>query len=185
MERYRTILRRIAAWLVDMLPFLPALVVGGIYYRHSHGTALGVAWTLALSVLGVAYSVYFHGRYGATPGKSVLKLRVVSASKEEKIGFPVAFLRESPWVVMAGLSVFEDHWGPAHMPSLVSVVSTLTGVWMLADWLVALVHPKRRALHDLIGGTVVIKEEPNKRPESLTGLRPARENQWRPPEVST
>lgn len=161
MERYRTIIRRIAAWFIDLLPFMPVLVVGGIFYRHSHGTAIGVAWALTTSALGIAYSVYFHGRYGATPGKSLLKLRLVTASKEEKISFPIAFVRESPWVVMAGSSVFEHHWGPSHMPSLVSVVSTLTGVWMLADWLVALFHPKRRALHDLIGGTVVIKEGPN------------------------
>jgi uncharacterized RDD family membrane protein YckC len=170
MERYHTILRRIAAWLIDFVPFLPAMIVGGIFYRYSHGTALGVAWTVAMSATGIAYSIYFHGRYGATPGKSVMKLQVVSAEKEEKIGFRCAIIRETPWMIMGVLAVIEDHWSA---PSTASVISILTSCWLFADALVAIIHSKRRALHDLVGGTVVVKEEPNKQPEPMAGLRPA------------
>ena len=169
MDRYRTILRRVAAWLFDLLPFLPALVVGGIYYQHSQGTALGIAWTLALSVAGIAYSVYFHGRYGATPGKAMMTLRVVSAEKEEKMGFRRALLRESPWMVMGALAMIEDHWAAS---SVATIISRLTSCWLTVDVLVAIFHPKRRAIHDIIAGTVVVKEEPNQSSEPTPGLRP-------------
>ncbi|OIR01857.1 RDD family protein [mine drainage metagenome] len=171
MERYHTILRRIAAWLIDFVPFLPVLVVGGIFYRYSYGTALGIAWSVAMSVSSIAYRVYFHGRYGATPGKSVMRVRVVSVEKEEKIGFRCAIMRDSPWVVMGLLSVIEDHWCA---PNSASVISILTSCWLLLDNLVMLIHPKRRAIHDLIGSTVVVMEGPNQSPEPTpTAVTPA------------
>lgn len=156
MERYRTIPRRIAAWTIDLLPFLPAFTVGGIYYGHSHGTVIGIAWTVTLSSLGAAYSIYFHARYGATPGKSLLKLRVVAVVNEEKIGFRHAFLRESPWILMGAPGVFEDHFAT---PDVADVILIGTSCWLFADNVVAIYHPKRRALHDIIGRTVVIVEE--------------------------
>lgn len=154
MERYRTIPRRIAAWFLDLLPFLPAFIVGGIYYGHAHGTALGVAWTLALSVSGIAYSIYFHARYSATPGKAVMKLRVVTVSKEENIRLRHAILRESPWLLMGALGAFEDHFAT---PDVADAISIGTSCWVFVDNVVAIYHPKRRALHDIIAGTVVVK----------------------------
>jgi uncharacterized RDD family membrane protein YckC len=72
------------------------------------------------------------------------------------------------------LAVIEDHWSS---PSTASAISIFTSCWLLADDLVAIVHSKRRALHDIIGGTVVVKEEPNKQPEPTSGLRSATAHQ--------
>lgn len=170
MERYHTILRRIAAWLIDFVPFIPVLIVGAIYYRYAQGTVLGVAWTLAMSFCCIAYSIYFHGRYGATPGKAMMKCRVVSVQKEEKIGFRVATLRETPWMVMGALGAFEDHWAKIEMPTAASAIAILTTCWLFADDFVALIHSKRRAIHDILSGTVVVKEETNQQPEPMSGL---------------
>jgi uncharacterized RDD family membrane protein YckC len=173
MERYHTILRRLAAWLIDLLFFLPAIVIGGIYYRYSYGTPIGYTWAFFMLTASVAYSIYFHGRYGATPGKSWMKCRVVSHQKEEKIGFRAAVVRESPWIVMGIASAVEHHWARDHLPALATVLSVLSTSWSVADDVVALCHPKKRALHDLIAGTVVVREEPNQMPVPMSGLRPA------------
>jgi uncharacterized RDD family membrane protein YckC len=173
MNRYRTIPRRIAAWLIDLLPLAPTLAVGLTFYRHSYGTPIGLTWTLALSLVVCAYSIYFHGRYGATPGKSLMKCRLVSAAKEEKIGFRTAALRESPWIALGILGAFEDHWAKAQMPDVAANLGYISMAWYLADLATAAFHPKRRGLHDLIAGTVVVREEPNQSPEPTSGLRPA------------
>jgi len=170
MERYRTVWRRISAALIDTVFFAPALYVGVTYYRHSFGTAIGYAWAIGMFIAASGFSVYFHGRYGATPGKSLMRCRVVTSAEEEKISFRVAFIRESPWIALGIIGAFEDNWAKVRMPQVAVAIGYATSVWFLSDMLVAVFHPKRRALHDLIAGTVVVRKEPNKAPEPTPGL---------------
>jgi uncharacterized RDD family membrane protein YckC len=163
--RYHTLRRRIAAGLVDTLLFSPTIVVGAIYHQHAVGTLFGYAWSTAMFVSWSAFSIYFHARYGATPGKSLMRCRVVTSIREDKISFRVAIARESPWIALGIVGVFEENWARLQMPSVAEIISYATSVWIVADMLVAVFHPKRRALHDLIAGTVTVKEEPNKAPE--------------------
>lgn len=51
-------------------------------------------YLLATFLVGMAYSVWFHGSVGQTPGKMILGLRVIGTTGEQ-IGFGIAFLR---WV---------------------------------------------------------------------------------------
>lgn len=80
--------------------------------------------------LRFAYVVGFHGALGATPGKLLLGLRVVQLDGEP-LGFPRAIAR--------------------FFAELVSVSAVGVG------YLLASLHPERRALHDLVAGTRVIR----------------------------
>lgn len=80
--------------------------------------------------LRLAYFVGFHGALGATPGKLLFGLRVVRLDGE-----PLSFAR--------ALGRFF-----AEMVSLSA---------MGVGYLVASLHPERRALHDLVAGTRVIR----------------------------
>jgi uncharacterized RDD family membrane protein YckC len=76
-----------------------------------------------------AYTVYFVGSSGATPGKFMMGLRVVSAA-DERIGYGRAMIR----------------WGGEYVSRLTFGIGHLMVLW----------QPERRALHDLIAGTKVI-----------------------------
>ncbi len=85
---------------------------------------------MALDVaLSFAYTVFFVASSGATPGKLMLGLRIVSVSGE-RIGFGRALAR----------------W----LGEFVSVMTFGVG-YLMVVW-----HPERRALHDLIAGTKVV-----------------------------
>lgn len=82
------------------------------------------------SLLEVGYFVYFIGRWGQTPGKKVLNIKVIRLD-DQPIGYLNAFLRE---IVGKLLS---------------SIVFLLGYFWMIWD-------KKKQTWHDKIAGTVVI-----------------------------
>lgn len=79
--------------------------------------------------LSFAYKVFFVASSGATPGKLMMGLRIISTS-DERIGFGRAVVR---W-----LGEF------------------VSGLTLGIGYLMVLWHPERRALHDLIAGTKVV-----------------------------
>ena len=89
-----------------------------------------------------------HSRYGQTLGKIASKLKVLSADETNLLDFGNALLRELPWCTTLLIPALPE--GPVELRFIV-----LT----LPEWVDALVmwlHPKRRSLHDLIAGSVVI-----------------------------
>ncbi|MBE0598914.1 MAG: RDD family protein [Desulfuromonadales bacterium] len=82
-------------------------------------------------VLAIAYFVFFTGYSGQTPGKRVMKLRVVRTDGTA-VGYGRAFLREVPGKLLSGV---------------------LLGI----GYLMVIFHPKKQGLHDLLADTYVIK----------------------------
>ncbi len=88
-----------------------------------------------LSVLGyiitIAYPIYFIGKNGATPGKKVLKIKVIDKNTGKTPGYLKAFLREFVGKFIS------------------SVVLSLGYLWAVWD-------KEKQGWHDKIAGTVVI-----------------------------
>ena len=80
----------------------------------------------------MVYFTWFHGATGQTPGKMLLKLRVVQPSGEP-IGFGTAFLRWVGYIIS-------------------SAVVLIGFLWVVFD-------RKRQGWHDKIAGTVVVRTE--------------------------
>ncbi len=103
--------RRLLAYGIDQLLLnmfclfllvigLIALGAGGTSFTHvvttgtlpRQGSLFLTLYLLATVLAGMAYSVWFHGSVGQTPGKMILGLRVIGTTGEP-IGFGIAFLR--------------------------------------------------------------------------------------------
>ena len=80
-------------------------------------------------LIQMSYNVFLNGQFGATLGKLVIGARIVAADGSP-LGFPRAFLR-----------------------FLSTIVTQFT---LGAGFLLTLIRPDRRALHDLLAGTRVI-----------------------------
>lgn len=94
------------------------------------GCLMIVALYLVLILLHVAYKVFFVGRFGATPGKMVLKLKVVMAD-----GSRVTY-------------------GRALTRFFAEIVSALT---LYIGYIMAAFDEEKRALHDRICNTRVVR----------------------------
>ncbi|MDX6309852.1 MAG: hypothetical protein QOI06_2898 [Nocardioidaceae bacterium] len=108
-------------------------------------------WLVAvLLVLQVGYETFSLYRWGATPGKRILKISVRTWEQGGRLPWSVIGRRVG---FIYGLSAL----------GLVPVVGLLTGVVGLLDYLWPLWDNRRQALHDKVAGTVVV-EGPRQRP---------------------
>lgn len=178
-DRYRTFWPRLWASWVDGVVLFPFAFVFGILFQPEVAAALeGEArWTLIVVFLTNHaylwfYSIYMHGRWGQTVGKMTTRVKVVDAVTEEPISYKKAFLRDSvPILILFPLRIYSLYRllsGSAYfMPQASSVYSALAnivdwtdfiaGFWWLAEIVTMLTNEKRRAVHDFIAGTVVVR----------------------------
>jgi uncharacterized RDD family membrane protein YckC len=121
-------LRRLAAWVVDGVPF--ALAGGGLVWWAGADSPALVAQLLAVVALAsFAYQTLAHTLAGATLGKWLLGLRVVGP----------------------------DGGSPGPGRSALRALLALLGVVLLgAGPLLALFTLSGRGLHDLLSGTTVV-----------------------------
>jgi uncharacterized RDD family membrane protein YckC len=136
--------RRLLAWLVDLVVL--SLLCGALYVSvFALGfLTLGVGWTLLGGLPFVPAAYYFLSVISpmqATPGQALFGLVVVS---NDDLGPP------TPAQVLVCVIVY---------------VVTLPAIWVLA--LVGLVTARRRLLHDLLSGLVVVRARALQAP--LTG----------------
>ncbi|WP_426343597.1 RDD family protein [Pseudoduganella sp. R-32] len=168
---------RVAAKLLDFVIMLP--LVGLTYWLSTISRSFYLSWIVPGIVTGLLYSVYLVRRYGGTPGKLVMKLRV-----QMKDGAPVsltaALIREAPVMLLGaainlglGLSALSmddatylNYGFLARSEALMaSGPGWLTAVnWSMQGWtwlgaIVMLLNSRRRAVHDFLAGTVVVKLE--------------------------
>ena len=124
--------RRAFAFLIDLALVSLLLQVGKLLGRPLEGwPVVKHAFELTVwLVVPAAYFVLLHGTWGRTAGKAVAGVRVVTASGEP-LGYARALARHLAWFL--------------------SALPLLVGLLMVAA------RNDKRALHDLIAGTRVVR----------------------------
>lgn len=181
-KQYATAFPRFWAGFFDSGVLWPVGFLGTITCLSDVSLFVTAAVLLVQSLAWIFYTVFFHARYGQTIGKMVTKVRVVDIHTREKMTFKQAFLRESiPLVLTLCLMSYQLFavlaWGVepnavAHGELLrdkwiLWLLSAASGVWFLVEGLTMLTNEKRRALHDFIAGTVVVRTNMYEGSESL------------------
>jgi uncharacterized RDD family membrane protein YckC len=177
--RYAGFWRRFVANFVDSLIVLP-LVYGFVWVASSR--TLSLILTPVFEVLVLGYAVVMHARWGQTLGKMVARIRVVRVTGEE-IGWRESSIRSSVDIafgvistassMVAMLRLSENAW-PGTWRGVVEQTLPLEPawgswaggallVWTWSEVVVLLFNRKRRALHDYIAGTVVVRGSRNAR----------------------
>jgi uncharacterized RDD family membrane protein YckC len=171
---------RAFAHFADVVVCAPLVVLGwpGLLSRDA---AMVVAMPLFLA--GAAYSVVLHARWGQTLGKMVAGIKIVTVTGAP-VGWREALLRDSVGIgfglvstaatLVAFLQIPESSWSHDWMrqaqllrdakPPWGRAAGTAAPVWFWSELVVLLFNKKRRALHDFMAGTVVIR-----RPTPRTG----------------
>jgi uncharacterized RDD family membrane protein YckC len=165
--------RRFAALWLDILVLSPvALIFVWLDAQTRYAQAYFVLPNL---ILGVFYHVYLVQRFGGTPGKLIMRLNITRLN-----GLPVgrkeAFLRYLPELVLSvwigigtayasfdltdadqALSYMDRAQRRANLIPGFGAIQVLNSIWVWSELLVLLTNKKRRALHDFLAGTVVIR----------------------------
>ncbi|MHA6204895.1 RDD family protein [Dyella soli] len=173
---YTTFWQRVGASLLDLVCFVPILVLYLLVW--SLGRHFYVACTVLQVLVNIGFYVLLVQRYGGTPGKLMMGLRIVKTDGSP-VGYREAFLRNvvplslsvlaGLALVMGTLSMTDAEYlslgWQQRLTAQISLapewnagVSALSHLWNLSLLVVMLANNKRRATHDFVAGTVVVKQ---------------------------
>lgn len=167
--KYNTFWPRVWASFVDMLVLMPLVGVSmTLIYRHSSlPPFLILLIYIANTLVNYLYRIILHGCFGQTVGKMVVKVKVL-ALDESPLGLKRALLRESINIAIAAMGLFAN--GPLILKtgSLMRLhevphgnwyflLAFFSQGWFLIDLLTLFASARRRAAHDFIAGSVVVR----------------------------
>ena len=140
---------RLGALLLDCIFFsIPMFIFGRII-----GDKFFLNAILVLAFL--LYFAYLPKRYGWTPGKLILGLKIIRIDSLP-IGWKEAFLRQSDRLFCFILASLSDYTAPDTGMIFINVIIFIFGI---ADLIIFFTNEKRRRIFDMIAGTVVIKSK--------------------------
>jgi uncharacterized RDD family membrane protein YckC len=168
---------RFCAGWVDAFIIMPLAFL--FVWLEGFDRTLAIAITIPSSVLFAMFNVFFNARFGGTPGKLAVGIRITKPDGS-RIDWPEAWKRSSVDLVFAFIVLIVEVWGlmqadperyaslawlertqlvNEHAPAWYGSVSVLQQIWIWSEVVVLLFNKRKRAIHDFIAGTVVIKKE--------------------------
>jgi len=120
-------------------------ILGGDFGVLTESTGMLTVATLINSFMYAAYEAFTTSTYGGTLGKMALSLRVITPDGAN-LNLQQALIRH---LIYAGGGI---------IAAIVPMAGILNGLWILADNVSAAFDPQKRALHDRIATTFVVKK---------------------------
>jgi|SRR5665213_3268213 len=180
--RYAGFWPRLASLLLDFVVMLPLMAL--TEWCDSKYRLFSLYYLVPSTLFGLFYGVYLVRRFGGTPGKLMVGIRIRKVNGEA-VGYREAILRYFPDFIFGLLMSIALLFPVLHMsdteyhslawmerykritelaPSWNRPLQIVQNVWIWGELLVLLTNRKKRALHDFIAGTVVVHASP-KAPE--------------------
>jgi uncharacterized RDD family membrane protein YckC len=167
MDRYQTFWPRFWAGFIDSLVFIPVMIADGFLSAPQRPAAIIIVWGAIGYTSYWLYSVLLHSRYGQTLGKMAMHVKVLDVSENGIPSFRQAIFRDAGYIILNSFSLVylfylvltgrysgED----AQVATVPGQILTWAGVgWSLLEIITMWTNKKRRALHDFLAGTVVIR----------------------------
>ena len=163
-EKYRTGLKRLWAAIVDGIVFMPLLLVGHSIYKTTDNASTLFIWTTFVSFAPLIYSIILHYKNGQTIGKWVAEVKVLDMGETNKLTLRQSIYRDSFYLIIAVGGLFYYGFLLLRSDDKQSVLSDYSSFsdnpifwWTLIELITMLTNSKRRALHDFIARSVVVR----------------------------
>lgn len=159
--KYQTGWLRLIAAFIDALVFLPLSLIEDNLLLPTENKLGFIFWIIFNASVTIAYSVLLHAKYGQTLGKMVLKVKIVDISENRPITLKQAFMRDLVgsiiltfaiilmFIRFTDIQLIERGYDEFLYPWVF--------IWTLIELVTMLTNSKRRAIHDFIAGTVVVR----------------------------
>lgn len=160
---------RVNAMLIDALILIPSLGLD-LHLRDAESTVVVFVYFFLSQQVDWAYRVAFHGWRGQTLGKKLIGIRIVRHPTRERLGWGRAVVRDLPYIalVVVATSLWALPWVAYFFGQntddlnvladrLLDWVFAATMGWWALEYLTMIVHPQRRAIHDLLAGSIVVR----------------------------
>ncbi len=166
---------RFGALLLDLIVMSPLIILDILINGYSRNACY---FTFVFMLLiSIGYNVYFVKKFGGTPGKLVTGLKIIRIDGKD-IGWKEAFLRYSvdlAFIIFIGVISIKSNsladgetlkslawlkrqeYLMSFSPILFKIHSWINNIWIYGELIVLLTNKRKRALHDFIANTVIVK----------------------------
>jgi uncharacterized RDD family membrane protein YckC len=163
-EKYRTGLKRLWAAIVDGIVFMPLLLLEQWIYKTTDNVSALFVWATFVSFAPLIYSVVLHYKSGQTIGKWVAGVKVLDISETRKITLRQSIYRDGFYLIVALVGLIYYSFLLARSDDNQSILANYSSFsdnpvfwWTLIELITMLTNSKRRALHDFIAKSIVIR----------------------------
>lgn len=165
MSIYHTFWRRLAAAFIDGIVLYP-LTVFDIYMYNTGNFILFYIGIFLSSFLYIIYFIILHAKYGQTLGKKAMQIKVMDIREVDLIGYKRSAIRELPWLIGTTLTLIYMFWFLFILKdySINNVLQKyhdfnfiVSFTWVILELLSMFTNLKRRAVHDWLAKSVVLK----------------------------
>lgn len=168
--------RRLCSFYVDVLIIVPVSIF--FVWLEGFDRTLAIFIVVLSSMLFTMYTVFFNARFGGTLGKLAVGIRITKPDGT-RIGWKEAWKRSAVDLVFAFFVLVLQVWSlilvdPGdyasmkwiqrgslvlkYFPDSYHTVQVFQNIWIWSEFVVLLFNTRKRALHDFIAETVVIKK---------------------------
>ena len=166
---------RFGALVLDVIIMSP-LIILYIFINGQSKNACYFTFVVML-LISIGYNVYLVKKIGGTPGKLATRIKIIRTDGKD-IGWKEAFLRYSvdlAFVIFIGIitiksnSLADDEmfkslawinrqeYLMSFSPIFFKIHSWINNIWIYGELIVLLTNKRKRALHDFIANTVIVK----------------------------
>jgi len=165
LSNYSTSWQRIASGIIDELVLLPLWFTGS-YFNTNTSNSNYIMWNIFITAIYSFYFIWLHGKYGQTLGKYFLDIKVTALNETSTIGLAASLKREGIWLVaqVIGIAILSfklsqsiDGGSNEIKEDFDNYIATISLFWIILEITTMQFNTKRRAIHDFIAGSVVIK----------------------------
>jgi uncharacterized RDD family membrane protein YckC len=163
---YQTFWPRFWAGWIDAAVLLPLTLLDDWVWAVGPSPLAGLLWFSVSSLSWGLYSILLHAYRGQTAGKYLMGVRVIDVSGAA-LSLRQAVLRDSIWVLatLVEIGVFapmilggrNPYDAESPLSDGYNLLMAASVGWMLLEFGSMLFSAKRRAVHDLIAGSVVVR----------------------------
>jgi uncharacterized RDD family membrane protein YckC len=166
---------RLGANLLDGLIIIPFSLM--ILFINSFNIYIYFFTIVPNLLFAFWYHVFLPKKYGGTPGKLIVGIKIIKIDSSP-IGWKESFLRYIVTLFLSLVTIFfiiiaifsvdteiynNLNWfqKSAYLSNLAETngINILTNIWFWSELIVLLFNKRKRAIHDFIAGTVVLKSE--------------------------
>ncbi len=159
--KYRTGGARFWAAIIDGLVFLPMILFERLVILPTSNKAGFILWQMFCITFACGYSVILHTRYGQTLGKYLMRIKLVDISEINAITLRQAIMRDIVGIAincaaliylmvkLQNTDLITDRYDDFMQP--------WASIWLWIELITMLSNRKRRAVHDFIARTVVVR----------------------------
>lgn len=168
---------RLGSLLLDGLFMIPFGIL--IHYLNSQSLNMYYFTFMISIIFSLWYQVYLVKVYGGTPGKLLAGIKIIRIDGNE-IGWEEAIMRHIVLLLISIFSIIVEfsalsqadeyfyqslNWYQKQSylvslaPDLFMIQVWITNIWVYSELIVLLTNKRKRAIHDYMANTVIIKQK--------------------------